>query len=163
MERKEIEAELNDIERDLADIARRAHIAASNLRSVAETQSYFESCRLPLKPYALDCERIADLAGLIRNAFLETRATAAFIKAKLDAEDVAEAAGKGGGRGMIITHKESSVRYDVEVIDDKDGQWRVLSSHERMMDAEAVSDLAATTKQYHKVRLMMVMRKEVAE
>ena len=62
-----------------------------------------------------------------------------------------------------MTHKESSVRYDVEVIDDKDGQWRVLSSHERMMDAEAVSDLAATTKQYHKVRLMMVMRKEVAE
>ena len=64
---------------------------------------------------------------------------------------------------MIITHKESSVRYDVEVIDDKDGQWRVLSSHERMTDAEAVSELAATTKRYHKVRLMMVMRKEVAE
>ena len=99
MEKHEIEAELNDVERDLADIARRAHIAASNLRSVAETQSYFESCRLPLKPYALDCERIADLAGLIRNAFLETRATAAFIKAKLDAEDAAEAAGKGGGAG----------------------------------------------------------------
>jgi len=36
MERKEIEAELNEVERDLADIARRAHIAASNLRSVAE-------------------------------------------------------------------------------------------------------------------------------
>ena len=36
MERQEIEAELNEVERDLADIARRAHIAASNLRSVAD-------------------------------------------------------------------------------------------------------------------------------
>ena len=36
MERKEIEAELNEVERDLSDIARRAHIAASNLRSVAD-------------------------------------------------------------------------------------------------------------------------------
>ena len=58
---------------------------------------------------------------------------------------------------MIVTHKESSVRYDVEVIDDKDGQWRVLSSHDRMLDAEAVSNLASLTKRYHKVRLMMVM------
>ncbi len=35
MERKEIEAELNEVERDLADIARRAHIAAVNLNAIA--------------------------------------------------------------------------------------------------------------------------------
>ena len=69
MVRQEIEAELNEVERDLADIARRAHIAASNLRSVAAFEKW-----MPLQAYAQDIERIKFNAELTRTALAKTRA-----------------------------------------------------------------------------------------
>ena len=69
MERQEIEAELNEVERDLADIARRAHIAASNLRSVAGAWK-----PLPFAAYAQDIDRIKFNAELTRTALAKARA-----------------------------------------------------------------------------------------
>ena len=69
MERREIESELNEVERDLEDIARRAYIAASNLRSVAEFEKW-----MPLPAFARDIERIKFNAELTRTALAKTRA-----------------------------------------------------------------------------------------
>lgn len=69
MERQEIESELNEVERDLEDIARRAYIAASNLRSVAEFEKW-----MPLPAFVRDIERIKFNAELTRTALAKTRA-----------------------------------------------------------------------------------------
>ena len=62
MERQEIEAELNEVERDFADIARRAHIAASNLFATKDGWGQ--------TPEAGEFDRIAeDCRGIHNEAF----------------------------------------------------------------------------------------------
>lgn len=84
MERQEIEAELNEVERDLADIARRAHIAASNLRSVAD------AVMCEKRAFALFLNKHArSLDGIRANAH-ETKC------ALMDTKPATVAAGEGG-------------------------------------------------------------------
>ena len=92
MERNEIEAELNEVERDLADIARRAHIAASNLRSVADGCGRVAEAA----EYRIIAENIDDIEGrseVLRRQFQNTRALYAH---RLVEKFAAEAAGEGG-------------------------------------------------------------------
>ena len=82
MERQEIEAELNEVERDLADIARRAHIAASNLRSVADEldgqadDPILELIAKNSRRFERGCVIIKDSASSLQTALGETMATA---------------------------------------------------------------------------------------
>ena len=92
MERQEIEAELNEVERDLSDIARRAHIAASNLRSVADE---YGRCA-----EAADWRKVAEhidgikwRSEVLRRQFQDTRVLYAH---RLVEKFAAEAAGEGG-------------------------------------------------------------------
>ena len=59
MERQEIEAELNEVERDLAAIARRAKIAAGNLRSLADSMERKDCMAATLlAALAVNCEHL---------------------------------------------------------------------------------------------------------
>ncbi len=88
MERQEIEAELNEVERDLADIARRAHIAASNLFATkdewGQTPEAGEFARI-----ANDCRGIHNEAFALLSRLQTTREAA---KERL----ATVAAGEGG-------------------------------------------------------------------
>ena len=70
---REIEANLNDIERDLADIARRAHIAVTNLRKIVGRGGLQEFATTSLAQYLADIENIKVYAWVTQKALANTR------------------------------------------------------------------------------------------
>ena len=89
MERQEIEAELNEVERDLSDIARRAHIAASNLRSVADEYGRCAEAA-DYRKIAKGLGEIKQFSAVLRRWMQNTR------KVFAHRHTAAEAAGEGG-------------------------------------------------------------------
>ena len=74
MERQEIEAELNEVERDLSDIARRAHIAASNLTTTAVGCGWSDEAK-EYREVAARCREIEANADALQMSLRQTRAS----------------------------------------------------------------------------------------
>ena len=70
---REIEAKLNDIERDLADIARRADIAVTNLRKIVGRGGLQVFATTSLAQYLADIENIKVYAWVTQKALANTR------------------------------------------------------------------------------------------
>lgn len=92
MEKQEIEAKLNDIERDLADIESRAHIAASNLRSVADEYGR----RAPAADFRKVAKHADDIEGMAKVMVRYLKSTRALFERRLVEEFAAEATDEGG-------------------------------------------------------------------